>query len=436
MTTLRYGMATLVLLLAWPAHAAPRLLALDDVYDCAFSPDGTLVAATGGGLRIGAKVVTALDGLPDTRVDHLTLQGDHVLAETRAGSAQVSLASGRVSNITLAASAPRLPASFERFGEGMVRGRARLGSRRCIATSEGLFVSDGAQPPARIASISLPTGDVAALAIRARGLYVGTFDRGLYVVDGLHATPIVDAALSPHVNALAFDSARALLWVATARGLVRCETTSGIHCRGVGDRLAMHALLLGDDGSIIAGGEERILFVHRDGRIEGAATRKDGARFRSVWSLARGQDGTIFAGTTSGIFYGAEATFTRDPSRLQRASMVSGALPDDWITALLLDGDELVAGTYNAGVVALRYADHTLRLRDADATLGYVNPAGLTRLPDGSLAVSTMDGLRIGQLGDFHTVPTLGRDVTAVMLDAHHARWVASRRGIEQLDAQ
>jgi ligand-binding sensor domain-containing protein len=427
----------LTLAVASTAQAAPRLLALDDVYDCGFAADGRLLAATGGGLRIGARVVTALDGLPDTLVEKMRVVGDDVWVETRAGSAKVSLSTGKVSDVVAGAQPPRLPARFDRFGEGIVRASARAGLRRCLATSDGLFVAEGAQPPARVSSVSLPTGDVAALVARPRGLFVGTFDRGLYVADASHATRIDAPAVGPNINALAYDGARAVLWVATARGLARCDASaadpSAMRCRAVGDRLAVHALLLDAHGGVVAGGDERVLFVSADGRVDGACTRKDGARFRSVWSLARGPDGTLYAGTTSGIFFGRDATFTRAPERLSRASMLDGTLPDDWVTALLADGDRLVAGTYNAGVVTLRAEDaSTLRLTDADASVGYVNPSGLTRLPDGTLAVATMDGLRIGQLGGFRTVPTLGRDVTAVAVDAR-GPWIASRRGVEQL---
>jgi ligand-binding sensor domain-containing protein len=414
------------------AQASPRLLALDDVYACAFASDGTVVAATGGGLRVGARVVTALEGLPDTRVERLRVDADDAFVETRAGSAHVAIGSGLVWGVVRAAAAPPaiVPPTFERFGHGLVRGRARAGRRSCIATSDGLWVAEGEAAPARVGARAIPSGDVSALAPADGGVWVGTFDRGLYFFDGTQVAPLADPALDPYINALAYDAARHLLWIGTAKGLVRCEATRPLRCRRVGDRYAKHALLLLDGGRVLAGGDESLLFVGAGGEVEGTTTRKQGARFRSAWALARAPDGTLFVGTTSGIFYGDERTFVGAPERLRRASLVRGELPDDWVTALLFDSDELIAGTYNAGIAALIWRGGALAPSRTERGLGYVNPGGLSRLPGGELAVATMDGLRVGRFGDFRAVPTLGRDVTAVICDEQAARWVASRRGV------
>jgi hypothetical protein len=185
---------------------------------------------------------------------------------------------------------------------------------------------------------------------------------------------------------------------------------------------------------LIAGGEESIQFFDPSGALVGETTRKSGARFRSVWSLAAASDGTLYAGTTSGIFYGDEHAFIAAPDLLRRASMVRGTIADDWVTALALDPVDphtLLVGTYNAGVAQLHREGDALTLVAADTSAGYVNPGGVTRLSDSTWAISTMNGLYTGKVGAFHRVPTLGADVTAVLVASDgHQRWVATRRGV------
>jgi hypothetical protein len=51
--------------------------------------------------------------------------------------------------------------------------------------------------------------------------------------------------------------------------------------------------------------------------------------------------------------------------------------------------------------------------------------------------VCTMDGLRIGAPGEFRTVPTLGRDVTALLSSSRAGDyWIATRRGVERRELE
>jgi ligand-binding sensor domain-containing protein len=203
-------------------------------------------------------------------------------------------------------------------------------------------------------------------------------------------------------------------------------------CQRLGSTSAVHALLLRPDDTLVAGGDAGLLFVTRD------ATRsfgkKQSAPFRSVWALAE-NEGALFIGSTNGLFWGELGSFSEGRSKLQRASLVSGNLPDDWVTALLPHGDHLFVGTYNAGVVRFRYEAGALLDHGADATLGYVNPAGLTSVDANTLAIATMDGLRRGELGRTTRIATNARDVTAVVPAVGGGFWVGTRGGLEWHEA-
>lgn len=415
---------------------APALLALDDVRSCAFTEDGRFVAGTGGGLWIaGQPVLTASDGLPDTQVDQVRVHGDDVWVRTPKGHAHVSIASRRVSGVDARVDAPIPTApSSERVAGSRVRARGERDGRICLATDHGLYLSEGTDAPSRalLRGPVLPSGDVAALATTASaGLFVGTFDRGLfrYRSDLGRVEAAGDASLNPNINALAWDETRRVLWVATARGLSRCD--QGARCARVGDGDGKHALVVLRSGHVVAGGDGTLVFATPEGAVEGTLTRKSGAPFRAVWSLAEGDDGALFVGTTSGLWFGRPETFRASgASGLRRISMVDGALPDDWVTALAVRGKDLFVGTYNAGLVRFRRQGGELISTGTDASAGYVNAAGITLLPGGDLAVSTMDGLRVGAFGSLRRTPTLGADVTAVAVASSGTRWVASRRGV------
>ncbi|MEO8903141.1 MAG: hypothetical protein ABI488_13620 [Polyangiaceae bacterium] len=273
----------------------------------------------------------------------------------------------------------------------------------------------------------LPRLNVAALAASDSQLFVGGFDAGLYVVerDGT-ARHLDDPALSSHINALAWSERERTLWLGTARGVARCKL--GVGCERLGPARAVHALLLRRDGSLIAGGDAGITFV--TGEHTQSIGKKQGASYRSVWSLAESGDGTLFVGAINGLFWG-DARAARHGGKLSRASIVTGALPDDWVTALFVQGSRVHVGTYNSGVVSFQWAAGQLNSESADPTLGYVNPAGVVATSHDTLAFATMDGLRIGVPGKTTLRDTQGRDITAILPAWRGGYWIGSRHGLE-----
>lgn len=275
---------------------------------------------------------------------------------------------------------------------------------------------------------AVPGVNVAALANTLERLYVASFDDGLFIIERNGTVRrFQDAALSPHINALAWSERARTLWLGTARGLTRCVMTAPSRCDRVGSASAVHALLLRDDGSLLAGGDAGLTFVDGATRAFG---KKQGAPFRSVWSLAEA-DGRLFVGATNGLFWGPRAAFGPSGPRLERAAVVLGTLPDDWVTALLATPGKLLVGTYNAGVVRFARGSERLAPDGQDRTLGYVNPAGLFALSDRRLAVASMDGLHAGALGRTSHFRTRASDVTALAPALDGGYWVGTRDGLE-----
>ena len=285
-----------------------------------------------------------------------------------------------------------------------------------------------AAPPAK--PRGLPALNVAALVASETQLFVAGFDEGLYIVDRAgDARPFEDPALSRHINALVWSEHEATLWLGTARGLTRCRLVAPASCTRLGPSSAVHALLLRNDGSVVAGGDAGLTFSTASGTH--TLGKKQAAPYRSVWALAESRDGTLFVGATNGLFWAEAAAITRGDAKFRRASLVTGALPDDWVTALLLRGDELHVGTYNAGIASFSFNAGELLSTGFDPGAGYVNPAGLFGLRAGVLAVASMTGLRLGVPRQTTVVSTQARDITAIAPAHAGGYWLGTRQGLE-----
>ncbi len=429
---------------AFGSGPAPHLLAVDDARGCALGPQGEVVGATAGGLVIAkpgepTRVLTALDGLGETQVDRVRVEGRVAHVEGRTTQSEVALDTGRVQRVTrmvprpFSAPEPRFEQSL--FSGAEVRMTAEQRGSRCWATDAGLYAGVGGAKPTRLMAPSLPTGDVAAIAAGAERLFVGTFDRGLFVAgpDG-RVEPLRNPAVHSHVNALAWDEPRDTLWIGTARGLVRCSMAGQPHCQRVGGAGAIHAILVLDDGRTVAGGDAGLTLLDAAGRVEWSLGHKQGAPFSAVWALAATSE-TLFIGTTRGLFYGPWDAFRGHAAEgpwglMRRVSAITGNLAEDWVTALAVDDAELVVGLYHSGIVAFSTNGPTLRRVRSDASLGYVNPGGIVPVGGGRFALATMDGLRVGKLGALHRVPTLASDVTGVTR-LGGTYYVATRRGVQ-----
>jgi hypothetical protein len=196
----------------------------------------------------------------------------------------------------------------------------------------------------------------------------------------------------------------------------------------------VRSLLVGSGGELLVGTEEGAAIVGGGGRIRPIATSKKGARpgidspIHATWAIAEA-GGVVYLGTSTGLYYGA-----LDGGAFTRASVASGDLRDDWVTALTLVPGGVALGTYSGGVTHLVFPAGGGRPIATHLGGGYVNPAGLT-VRGGALLAATMDGLLSRPIADdaapWHPEPgaASGRDVTAAKM-VGSTLWVASRRGI------
>jgi hypothetical protein len=97
---------------------------------------------------------------------------------------------------------------------------------------------------------------------------------------------------------------------------------------------------------------------------------------------------------------------------------------------MVRDG-RLHVGTNISGLDTYHAEAGRLTPEAADASLGYVNPAGVVATLDGVLAFATMDGLRLGMPGDTQLSETQARDITAILPAWQGGYWVGTRQGLE-----
>lgn len=330
--------------------------------------------------------------------------------------------------------------SPERGVSRFVRGAGGLGSARCAATPDGVLVDEGSGWR-RVRLGALPSNDVTAVVVSGDRVAIGTFDRGATIDQGGSLHPVAGLEPDEAIETAAWlgDDASSPLLLGTAHGLVRVAADGSIRRWRAADGLPssfVRAILPLPDGRVLVGTDEGPAFVAagsdrvtallppRDAG-KGVAPRPLGSPMRATWALARSEDGTLWIGTTAGLYYGQGTAF-------RRAALATGELTDDWVTALAVDGADVFVGTYSGGVTRLRVAGAGLRATPLGG--GYVNAGGLTVLGD-RLYAATMDGALVrakdNDAGAWdaleHAAP--GRDVTGVRA-VGDALWFASRRGI------
>jgi ligand-binding sensor domain-containing protein len=325
---------------------------------------------------------------------------------------------------------------------------------RCAGGLGGLWLDSAPDAPwlHAAAAAGPPSNDISALATDGDRLYVGTFDQGLAIREHGAWRAVDDPALDRRINAILVEpraGASARVWIGTAEGVVVLD---GGQARRIGKRDGLPgrnvlALARLADGRIVAGTSQGAAFV------DGAAPERVGPRsidaagggapgpgrdVGNVWAIAEAPAGTLWLGTTTGLYRGAEAAWTSkddadDPDAASTAwtrfSVASGALADDWVTALSVRGGDVYAGTYHGGVAKLDASTGAA----AQLGGGWINPAGLAWDGD-RLTASTMDGLETLAGATWSTIAGLpGKDTTAMLVGGDGTRWVATRRGLAAL---
>ncbi len=317
----------------------------------------------------------------------------------------------------------------------LARGVGSRGAARCVATTDGLFVDDGKSGLHKLALGGPSSNDVTALVASPSGkVAIGTFENGAQLRDGesWKRVPGVD----PHdtIEGMAWQGDR--LWIATAHGLVRVSGDGSSRRFTSHDGLPTtfsRAVAVVTPERVIVGTDAGPALVEGDRVIPIEQTTKGAPRglasaMHATYSVAAAPDGTLYIGTTAGLYFGKDGAFTR-------AAVATGELQDDWVTAIALDPDrapDVFVGTYAKGVTHLRFENGKPKATHLGG--GYVNDDGLT-IANGNVYASTMEHALVRPKSDdaarWQPLPSAspGRDVTAVRF-VGGAMWVASRRGI------
>jgi hypothetical protein len=284
----------------------------------------------------------------------------------------------------------------------------------------------------------LPSGHVTAMAVHRGALYVGTFDGGLARLDGRRFVPVDGAPR--FVNVLLSDGDA--LWIGTAKGLARLGADGRVTQPSLGlPGEHVNSLALGPDGTLwVATGDglfglERLPRFTDGARLPSGATggrvrvvdERAGLPAHIVHSVAVTPDGAVWAGTAGGVA-------RLGPDGVRTFTQAAGALPHDWVTSLLPDGNAVVAGTYDAGVARLEPDGRATTLADVGAV--WVNPNGVFRVGDALVVTTLGDGLvvRRGARTVTHRAGLPSDDVTAVAVFGG-AVWIGTRGGLVRWSA-
>jgi hypothetical protein len=298
---------------------------LDDARACLPLPGGGLAVATGGGLALVGKdgrvrTLTALDGLPDTRVHALAADGDTLWVGTDAGAAQVTL--GPEPAVRRAVAVDQAPV------------------HAVLATSTGVYLGTWGAGLLRVsghdaAAEVVPTAGggerIAALAEYRGSLYVAYADGPAARLAQGKAVAIVDAPA--HGQALlATTEGRPELVLGDLEGVFRLDDgatpIAPFDARGLAQGPG-GALLVATYGSGLLAGP-----LH-------GALRPEASVPRFVNGIAAG-GGVRCAATTEGVFVQVEG------QRYERVAL--GTLPSNDITVVAEDGGGRVAvGTFDRG---------------------------------------------------------------------------------------
>ena len=239
---------------------------------------------------------------------------------------------------------------------------------------------------------ALTDNNIAALGFAADGrLWVGTFDRGLDILDSSLSTAqhLEDDHLFC-INRIALDPRRNTMAVATANGLVLFDSTG--KPRQV---LTRRDGLISDHVTDVVYSGDRMTIATPAGLtfIDSTGLQSlyafQGLVNNHVYALAASADGTeLLAGTLGGV-----SMLTHDAVR-RNLTVANSGLRHNWITAALPLDDKggYMIGTYGAGVMRL---DRNERFSPMDSITRdmVINPNAMLATPTHILAGSLGQGL-------------------------------------------
>jgi hypothetical protein len=286
--------------------------------------------------------------------------------------------------------------------------RPRAGAMAPVAPGPGCRQDEGAGV--------LPSAEVTSLAFHRGAMHVGTFAGGVFRLAENGEAHVIEAAPT-HVDALLSVGER--LFIGAADGLYVADGDAPAARVPLGvPLLHVNDLAAGADGTIWMA-TNRGLLGYSDGAVR-VLDDSRGLPSSMAYAVAVAADGAVWVGTARGA---ARLATGSGPLTF---GTYNGRLAHDWVTALVVDGSSVEAGTYDAGVFRLAGDGAS----DAVPAFGgaWVNPHALARI-GGHLVAGTMGTgiLAEGLGGAFRTLPS--RDVTAIVEHAGRV-WIGTRGGI------
>ena len=333
---------------------------------------GALIG-TGGGLvamnddgSLG-RVWTSLDGLPGTRIETIAELDGQIWIGTDAGGAR--FADGRL---------------LDAFPSRDVRGFAKLGRTLYAATWDGGVIAvGGAAIQFRGEPFKGPRTRVAAIAVAGGVLYAGTAG-GLYK---LERGTLVKVDAQPVVALLGDGDT---LWEATQDGLI----AGAAHIAG-GDLRAIAKI----DGQIVVGGLDGLQRVDR-GRLVGWT----GPRELHVTESLASAHGATCAGGLAGAWLRRGDTWIHGAHR--------DGPPSNDISALAVDGERLLVGTFDHGLAVYDHGWRTFESPDLDARINTILVDGDRTYIGTAEGLSVIHGKEVARLTRRDGLP--GRNVLAL----------------------
>jgi ligand-binding sensor domain-containing protein len=264
---------------------------------------------------------------------------------------------------------------------------------------------------------------IALLADHEGSLWVGTEGGGLARVRDREWSLLDGVGLAnPRVRALAED-AKGRVWVGTDKGLARWEAGRFVSDPGWDPQLrgSIHSLFAGKD-RVFAGVEEGLLSLDLEGAKAQEFRGLPKGPVRCVWQDV---DGTLWAGTSEGLFVAKPGETTLGPAK--------ESLPGRVVTVIRRDHNgNLWVGIESAGLVRVSGPS----VATLDTSRGLSNDQVLSLLEDreGNLWVGTQDG-GVNRLSDarfktYSAAEGLAGDIAwPVFGDREGSIWIGTKSG-------
>ncbi|MCC6877840.1 MAG: hypothetical protein IT378_26250 [Sandaracinaceae bacterium] len=418
---------------------------------------GAGLVRLGPDLRVRGRVRRA-DGLADDYVWALARDGENVVVLGLAGPTEIRPDGTVDRRGALALAARRLPVrdvrAFKREGSTILLGTwgaglYRVDGARAMrvapsiqnvhAISAGLVAHDGGLHRAggeAILAGGLPSGDVTAIAQGLGALWVGTFGQGLVRIAGGRAVPQREAherwGLDRRINHLAV--AHSKLWIATDRGLWYLEGGERVMVSRVDDPRGpglghVTSLHVDREGALWVA-SSRLLSRLRAGRWQSWAGG-EGLPVAQLHAVTTDAQGRVWVGSLHGLFRFEPAT-----GRFERHGVSSGALPVDWVTALVPWNEGVLAGTYHGGLAIGDGRRFEVVSERAGLPSGWVNPHAIAVRGRDAWIGTLERGLVVGRPGAWRRLGTgdglPSDDVTDILVQGPDT-WVATRGGLARL---